>query len=81
MMNYLYLFLIIFIQFSYANISNIEVEELKLDPKVQQLAEDLMKRQYSYEEAFSKAISEAYHCIYRNKQEISKICLSYGFIR
>lgn len=60
--------------------SNEESEDwLRLDPRVQQFAEDLIQKQYSYEEAFEFAISQAKQCLYGKAHSNSRICQSYGF--
>ncbi|MEG9530377.1 hypothetical protein [Mannheimia indoligenes] len=75
--SYLFYFSLLISPFTY---SNEEIDEaLKLDPRVQQFAEDLMHKQYSYEDAFKFAVSQAKQCLYRKTTPNSRICQSYGF--
>lgn len=59
--------------------ANQNKEDLHLDPRVQQFAQDLMQKHYSYEKAFDTAISEAYQCLSGNAHPNSRICQTYGF--
>ncbi|EXI62642.1 hypothetical protein MHD_09680 [Mannheimia granulomatis] len=75
--SYLFYFSLLISPFTY---SNEEINEaLKLDPRVQQLAEDLMHKQYSYEDAFKFAVSQAKQCLHGKADPNSRICQSYGF--
>ncbi|QIM65891.1 hypothetical protein A4G16_00070 [Mannheimia granulomatis] len=75
--SYLFYFSLLITPFTY---SNEEIDEaLKLDPRVQQFAEDLMHKQYSYEDAFEFAVSQAKQCLYGKAAPNSRICQSYGF--
>lgn len=78
MVRFLFLFSSIFLLLPFS-IANEMISDLAVDPRVQQFAEDLMKRQYSYDQAFKIATSEAYQCINGNVHPNSKICQSYGF--
>lgn len=59
--------------------SNEEIDDrLRLDPRVQQFAEDLMQKEYSYEDAFEFAVEQAKQCLYGKAHPNSRICQSYG---
>ncbi|STY62519.1 Uncharacterised protein [Mannheimia haemolytica] len=73
---YLFYFSLLISPFTY---SNEEINEaLKLDPRVQQFAEDLMQKEYSYEDAFEVAVVQAKQCLYGKSHPNSRICQSYG---
>ncbi|HGO5854079.1 TPA: hypothetical protein ACK3JH_000945 [Mannheimia haemolytica] len=74
--SYLFYFSLLISPFTY---SSEEIDEaLKLDPRVQQFAEDLMQKQYSYEDAFEFAVEQAKQCLYGKAHANSRICQSYG---